>query len=52
VDGISELGNVAPPGFVAGGFGGRYCEMVLLSFKVVYAVVGMETRWRVLEALF
>jgi len=49
---VSELGNVAPPGLVEGGFGGRHCEIVVLSFSVVYAGVAMVTRFRVLEALF
>jgi len=49
---MSELRNVAPPGLVEGGFGGRHREIVVLSFSVVYAVVAMVMRFRVLEALF
>jgi hypothetical protein len=49
---MSELRNVAPPGLDEGGFGGRHREIVVLSFSVVYAVVAMVTRFRVLEALF
>jgi hypothetical protein len=48
---VSELRNVAPPGLVEGGFGGRHRVIVVLSFSVVYAVVAMVTRFRVLEAL-
>jgi len=48
---VSELRNVAPPGLVEGRFGERHCEIVVLSFSVVYAVVAMVTRFRVLEAL-
>jgi len=50
--GVSELRNVAPPGLVEGGFGGRHHEIVVLSFSVVYAGVATVTRFRVLEALF
>jgi len=48
---VSELRNVAPPGFVEGRFRGRHCEIMLLSFSVVYAVVATVTKFRVLEAL-
>jgi len=45
--------DVAPRGLVEdGGFGGRHREIVVLYFNAVYAVVGMVTRFRVLEALF
>jgi len=49
--GVSELRNVAPPGFVKGGFGGRHCEIVVLSFSVVFSIVATVMRFRVLEAL-
>jgi len=48
---VSELQDVAPPGIVEGGFGGRHPEIVVLSFIVVYAGVATMTRFRVLEAL-
>jgi hypothetical protein len=49
---VSVLRNAAPACFVEGVFGGRHHEIVVLSFSVVYAVVAMVTRFRVLEALF
>ena len=48
---MSELRDVAPPGLVEGGFGGRHCEIVVLSFSAVYMGVGTLMRFRVLEAL-
>ena len=49
---MSELRNVAPPGLIEGGFGGRHRDIVGLSFSIVYAGVATVTRFRVLEALF
>ena len=49
VVGVSDLRNVAPPGFLEGGFGGRHHEIVVVSFSVLYAVVATVTRLRVLE---
>jgi len=48
---VSELGNIAAPGCVDGGFGGRHRETVemVLSFSVVYAAVAIVMRLRVLQ---
>jgi hypothetical protein len=48
---VSELRNAVTPGLDEGGFGGRHREIVVLSFRVVYAVVAMVTKFRILEAL-
>jgi len=48
---MSGLRDVAPPGLFERGFGGRYRELVTLSFSAIYAVVAMVTRFKVLEAL-
>ena len=47
---MSGLRNVAPPGCVQSGFRGRHREIVVLSFSVLFAIVAMVTRFRVLEA--
>jgi len=51
---VSKLRDVAPSGFVEGGFRGSHREIVEmeLSFSAVYAAVATVTRFRVPEALF
>jgi hypothetical protein len=44
---VSELGNVAPPGLVEGGFGGRHREIVEMVLR--FSAVATVTRFRVLE---
>jgi hypothetical protein len=48
---VSELRNVAPPGLVEAGFGGRHHQIVVFSFSFVYAAVTMVMRFRVVEPL-
>jgi hypothetical protein len=48
---MGELRNVTPPGHVVEGFGGRYCDIVLLSFSAIYTGVATVTWCRVLQDL-